>query len=127
MRLKKLTISALLLLLITGFGASESFAQKKDKQEKRGTKITLEKNARKNGYKIWEKGGEFYFEANDVTDPFTKKLLEGLYELVYRCASENVLNRKKIELSRGNSKRLLIACAVISEPPILFMDEPDAN
>lgn len=86
--------------------------------------INLTKDARKNGYKTWEKDGFYYFQANNVVDPEKEKLLEGLHDLSYLCGSENALNRIRIELSRGSTQRIVVACAVLNEPKIILMDEP---
>lgn len=119
-----------IVFLITTLLAVGVFAQSLSQSDSKNSfkgKISLQKDARKNGYKSWEKGGKFYFQANNVVDPISKKLLEGLHELTYRCGSESSLRRKKIELSGGMSRRLVIACALVNEPQIILADEPSPN
>lgn len=56
---------------------------------------------------------------------FTKeKRNEKIKELTVLLALESVINRKAGKLSGGWQRRLSIAMALISEPKILFLDEP---
>jgi hypothetical protein len=88
-----------------GFTANDTFAQ-------RVVKIELTKDARKNGYKISEKQGKTYVQTNNVIDPISKKRLEGLHELEFRCREQDSLQRLSDVLFKNGaiSKPLLIVC-----------------
>ena len=53
-----------------------------------------------------------------------QKTLEKIRELSARFSLEGVLNRRAGKLSGGFQRRVSIAMALISEPEILFLDEP---
>ncbi len=92
--------------------------------------VKLVKNTSKNGYKTWKKGDIFYFQAINVFDSITQKLLEKLRKLRYRCSSNDgsvAIRELNISFSRGNSQRVAIACAITSDPQILILDEPYPN
>lgn len=56
---------------------------------------------------------------------FTKeKTLDKINELKKMCSLEEILHKKAGKLSGGWQKRLSIAMALITEPKILFLDEP---
>ena len=56
---------------------------------------------------------------------FTKeKTKEKIREMAEKFALENILSRKAGKLSGGWQRRVSIAMALISEPKILFLDEP---
>ncbi len=124
--MNKLIFSIFALLLIVTFSTSESNAQA-DRSVMNKDKIELEKDARKNGYKISEKGKKIFFQANNVFDPFRKKVVEGEHELRFRCNPEEALRRRMIRLSGGMSQRVSIACAILIDPRIIILDEPDTN
>jgi energy-coupling factor transporter ATP-binding protein EcfA2 len=95
--------------------------------ESRTRKIMLVKNARKNGYTTTQEGNTIYFQADNVEDPLTKKLIEGLKEFEYRCQSNQSPTRLNLSFSNGRSNRIKIACNVPLEPQIILLDEPSAN
>ncbi|MEZ5429196.1 MAG: hypothetical protein R2747_23315 [Pyrinomonadaceae bacterium] len=86
--------------------------------------VPLGKDARKNGYKITVEGSAVYLEAKNVEDPRTKKLLEALKLLEYRCQQDESPTRSSLTFSAGNSARVAVACAILIEPKILLMEEP---
>ena len=54
-----------------------------------------------------------------------KKLLgKRIKELIKQLSLDSVINKKASKLSGGYARRLSIAMALISEPKILFLDEP---
>ncbi|MBQ8321460.1 MAG: ABC transporter ATP-binding protein [Clostridia bacterium] len=56
---------------------------------------------------------------------FSKEKTEAkITEICYRLALDTVLQRKAGKLSGGYGRRVSIAMALISEPQILFLDEP---
>lgn len=84
------------------------------------TEIRLKKNARKDGYTISQKNGEYFLIATKVTDPGTQKLLEGIRELSYRCNNSGPETKVPVTFTRGNSQRVSIACAILIEPKIII-------
>lgn len=106
---------------IVAFSATDLFAQKGGKGRYR--KVSLKKDARKNGYKITLEGNVTYFEAKQVEDPLTKKLIEALKELEYRCREDEPLTRIPLTFTAGNSSRVRISCSLPFEPKILISDE----
>ncbi len=105
------------------FSATESNAQKTgEKSEKH---IVLKKDARKNGYKIIIQDGTYYFEANKVTDSVSKKLIEGVHRLLYRCNENGQELPLPATFIRGNSNRIQVACLILIQPRILLLDEND--
>ena len=56
---------------------------------------------------------------------FTKeRTTEKVQDLIHKFSLEEVINRKAGKLSGGWQRRVSIAMALISEPEILFLDEP---
>ena len=108
--------------LLTFFSAPDAHAQKKGKKSEKY--IYLKKEARTNGYKITVENGETFFEANDVTDNKTKKLIEGLRLLLYRCSQNGPEVPVPVTFSNGNSNRIKIGCTILYEPKIPLLDEP---
>ena len=53
-----------------------------------------------------------------------QKIAEKVSSLSSMLSLENVLNKKASKLSGGYARRLSIAMALISEPKVLFLDEP---
>ena len=53
-----------------------------------------------------------------------QKIAEKVASLSSMLSLENVLNKKASKLSGGYARRLSIAMALISEPKVLFLDEP---
>lgn len=117
-------IIALGLSLIV-FSPVDSLGQKLGKGRYR--RVSLKKDARKNGYTTTLQGTEIYFEANDVEDPTTEELLEGLKKLVFRCRQDDLLNEASLAFSRGRSRRLKVQCLILLQPQILIPDEPESN
>ncbi|MDX2047737.1 MAG: hypothetical protein SFU87_13185 [Chitinophagaceae bacterium] len=93
---------------MTFFFVTDSFAQKKGKKSEKH--IFLKKDARTNGFTITVQNGETFFEAVNVTDPKTKKLIEGLRRLLYRCSENGPEVPVQVTFSNGNSNRVVIGC-----------------
>ena len=130
--MKKFKCLLIVISLIIAFSAVDSFGQKNSKADKSKEivkkeqhKLLLKKNARKNGYKITVEGNITYFEAVKVEDPATKKLLEGLKELGYRCRKDEPLTTTLLTFSAGNSQRVRVSCPVLIEPQIILLGEPE--
>ncbi|MDX2047736.1 MAG: hypothetical protein SFU87_13180 [Chitinophagaceae bacterium] len=115
-----LLIFVLTICSLTFFSVTDSFAQKKGKKSEKH--IFLKKDARTNGFTITVQNGEIFFEAVNVTDPKTKKLIEGLRRLLYRCSQNGPEIPVQVTFSNGNSNRALIGCTVLYEPKILLLD-----
>ncbi len=90
-------------------------------------KVVLTRNARKNGYTTTKAGDAFSFQAGEVDDPLTKKLLEGAKELEYRCKTSEPPAKIGLQFSRGISNRITVTCLVLTEPQILILGEPTPN
>ena len=63
-------------------------------------------------------------KVRGVNNSTIRSRVEGLLEV---CGLSGFANRKARTLSGGEAQRVALARAVISEPVILFMDEPTAN
>lgn len=102
----------------------ESAVQGKGRHASR--RVSLIRNARKNGYTTTREGNAIYFQANGVEDPLTKKLLEGLKVLEYRCQTNQDRTRMNLQMETGNSERVRLACTVmvLVDPQVLLLDEP---
>jgi len=87
-------------------------------------KVPLQKDSRKNGYKLTTLNGEIFFEPVKVTDPETKKLIEGNHRLIYRCSENGPEIPVTLTFSGGKSPRTKITCLIIYEPIILLLGEP---
>lgn len=119
-------IFSLALSLII-FSPVESPGQKPGKGRYAGRRVSLKKDARKNGYTTTTVGTEIYFEANDVEDPTTEELLEGVKKLLFRCRQDEPLLERGLRFSRGRSERLKVQCLILITPQILITDEPESN
>ena len=86
--------------------------------------IELKKDANRNGYSTSKSGAGVFFSAIGVIDPLTGKPLEGTRVLRYKCGTDSFAKRRPIQLSGGQRQRVAIACALITEPAILLLDEP---
>ncbi len=106
--------------LVLAFSATDLLAQKAGKGRYR--KVSIQKDARKNGYKITTEGNVTYFEARQVEDPLTKKLLEAMKELEYRCRADGPFTRVPLIFSAGNTPRTRVPCPILFEPRILILD-----
>lgn len=84
--------------------------QKEKKGRSAGRRVALKKDARKNGYTTKLEGTETYLEANDVEDPTTEELIEGLMRLRYRCGSADQFYEESLMFSKGRSPRLKLQC-----------------
>lgn len=122
LKIRKLRIwlsMAIAICCVIGLLTTDSFAQKSGEGQDRT--VTLIKNAKKNGYKIFVVETANYFEANDVEDPVTRKLLENLMYLEFRCRR---VDRAKILFSilfrGGRSDRIAVPCALMIEPRIII-------
>lgn len=82
----------------------------------------LQKDARANGYKITEKEGVFYVQAVKVKDPVTRKLLEEVKRLQYRCSQNGPVISTDLIFNKGNSSRTSVSCALLIEPRIILED-----
>ncbi|MDX2047735.1 MAG: hypothetical protein SFU87_13175 [Chitinophagaceae bacterium] len=107
----------LMTICFTFFSVVDAHAQKKgEKSEKH---IVLKNDARSNGYKITVQNGESFFEAVNVTDPETKKLIEGTQRIFYRC-SQNVPGIEvEVTFINGTSNRFRIDCIQFEAPPVV--------
>ena len=84
-------------------------------------KIKLKKNARVNGFKINVRSGVSYFEAVKVTDPGTKKLVEGEQQLEYQCKESNEINTITLTFSEGNSASIPVSCLDVIRAELIIM------
>ncbi|HNU15289.1 MAG TPA: hypothetical protein PKI55_12600 [Chitinophagaceae bacterium] len=114
-------LPGLLILLFTFSSVNSAKAQRTGTNKP--ITVLLLKDARANGYKIIEQNGEVFFEAVKVTDPKTKKLIEGLHQLLYRCSQNGPQVPVPLTFNRGKSERVKIACLILIEPKILLADE----
>ncbi len=89
--------------------------------------VNLVRNGRKNGYTTTQNGNITNFEANDVEDPLSKKLLEGLNRLRYRCQAGQDPIEVDLTFARGRSNRRAVSCMIMVEPQILLLGEPAPN
>jgi hypothetical protein len=125
LKIKKIGIFAVMTFavsLVTGLSVTDSFGQKSGKERYR--KVSLKKDARKNGYATTTSYGVIYFEAKEVEDPLEKKLLEGLKLLEYRCRQDDLPTTLSLTFSAGNSRRARVPCLILIKPTILIGD-PD--
>lgn len=89
-----------------------------------GQYLPLIKDARKNGYKIERVGGETFMRIVKAEDPVTRRLLDGIRTLQYRCSSTNAaVTELQTALIAGSSQRLRIGCPLVIEPRVLLDDE----
>lgn len=107
---KFIVISLFCIILILGFTVSDTFAQRDGSEE--NEEIILIKDARKNGYQLSKKKGKFFVQINNVFDPITKKRLEGLRDLKFRCKEQDPIQRVAAIMFKNGSTPipLLIIC-----------------
>lgn len=122
-----LSLMIALVLSLIIFSPVDSLAQKSGKGRYAGRRAALKKDARKNGYTITTQGTEIYFEANDVEDPTTEELLEGLKKLLFRCRQDDPLIEQPLTFARGRSQRMKVQCLILIQPQILISDEPESE
>ena len=106
--MNKVTIVMVFFLLLI-FGVSKSFAQR-EKSKNVAQIITLNEGAKKNGYKVQKKGKKHFAQARYVIDPATKKLIEGVVELLIRCEKDAELVSIEATLESGISELILTPC-----------------
>lgn len=87
-------------------------------------KVTLQKNARNNGYSISTLEGSFYLDASRVKDPLTNKLIEGSQRLLYMCSQNGPEIPVPVSFTRGNAAKIKIGCALPASVKVLLLDEP---
>ncbi|HWR34160.1 MAG TPA: hypothetical protein VN451_11565 [Chitinophagaceae bacterium] len=122
---KQLRYLLFLVLLISFMPVfSSAHIQVEKTSEKWIKKVTLKKNARTNGFKITQRSGKIYFAAVKVTDPNTKKLVEGETQLEYRCEG-GLITVVKVFLSNGNSASIQVSCMDLISPQIIIMEEEE--
>lgn len=92
----------------------------------RTRRVALIRNARKNGYTTRQERNAIYFQANDVEDPVTKKLVEGVKVLEYRCQANKPRLEMYLPMEFGRSKGVKVNCTVdvFRDPQIILADEP---
>jgi ABC-type nitrate/sulfonate/bicarbonate transport system ATPase subunit len=112
-------IAPFLLVLISFSAYSQKTGEKRDKRY-----VVLAKDARTNGYKITEENNEIFLDAVDVADPKTKKLIEGVRRLLYRCSQNGPEIPVPVTFSNGRVNRVKIGCTILYEPKILLADAP---
>jgi hypothetical protein len=117
----KICVLLITISFVAAFSAIDSYAQKSGKGRYR--KVSLNKDARKNGYKITVEAAVNYFEAVEVEDPLTKKLLETLKKLEYRCRQDEPLTTISLTFSRGNSRRVRVPCVILIQPKIIIKED----
>lgn len=85
--------------------------------------IVLTKDARSNGYKVIVEDGNTYFEANNVVDPESKKLIEQLHRLSYRCNPNDQVILTPLTFTKGKSNRIKTDCILVFiQPKIILSD-----
>lgn len=84
-------------------------------------KVKLKKNAITNGFKITHRSDKIYFEAVKVTDPLTKKLVEGEQQLEYRCKESNDVKTITLTFSEGNSASIPVSCLDVIRAELIIM------
>jgi len=114
-------------LSLTIFFPIDSSGQKPGKGRYAGRRVSLSKDARKDGYTTTTQGTQIYLEANDVKDPTTEELLEGLKKLLFRCRQDDPLIERPLTFSRGRSQRVRVQCLILIQPQILISDEPESE
>lgn len=117
----RLLVIALIASLVALFPASAP-GQKSGKGRYAGRRVPLQKDARKNGYTTKAEGMEIFFEANDVEDPTTEELLEGMKRLLFRCRPDDPLNDEPLLFTKGRSKRFKVKCSILIEPTVHIIE-----
>lgn len=110
----RLSMIALISSLIV-LSPTNLLGQKSGKGRYAGRRVVLTKDAKKNGYTTKLDGTEIYFEANDVEDPTTEELLEGMKRLVFRCREDDPLTDLPLLFTKGRSKRFKVKCSILIE------------
>jgi hypothetical protein len=100
--------------------------QAESNSEKWIKKVKLKKNAKANGFKITFKSSKIYFVAIKVTDPGTKKLVEGEQILEYRCKETDKVMTITLTFIGGNSNNIQITCTELITAQIIIMNEEES-
>lgn len=121
-----ITHNVLILLFVLPFCTIFSSYRIQDVQiqetcDKGIKKLKLIKNAKINGFRIKYRSDIIYFEAIKVTDPGTKKLVEGEQQIEYRCKESNEVKTITLTFSEGNSIGIPVSCLDVILAELILM------